>query len=346
MTPEDVKQAFVGLQYKRDGRNPPDERRRGNFRTGWEDATKRSKDYVDGSLDRLTWHNLGYRLGKHFGDQKREEIDKAYDLLAVMHGWSRSNSRVVLPGKSTDSTTSVDDSARPKWFFGPQYWVVGAMWGGHDDKFDECIREGYWLLGWSDEDKPSLAARRDRIRLRDFIAIKKISSPSTHIEIRAIGSVTKIDPKNKRIHVRWMVSDLHNLVLSRGCYDSIRGPFDPSDEWTQGVFQLDHREHIVRGAHLPDIDQELLLAKEGAKRWRRHLVIERNRNNVERKKAQVKCEKGSLECEVCHSISRRFTEISGQTSARFTTRCLSLRSTDRYASRLMTWQSSVPTATG
>jgi hypothetical protein len=29
----------------------------------------------------------------------------------------------------------------------PNYWVVGAMWGGHDDRLETFIRRGYWCLG-------------------------------------------------------------------------------------------------------------------------------------------------------------------------------------------------------
>jgi hypothetical protein len=59
----------------------------------------------------------------------------------------------------------------------PQYWVVGASWGGREDQYEEFIRKGYWLLGWVEDEKPYLAARRDSIRSGDHIAIKKISTP-------------------------------------------------------------------------------------------------------------------------------------------------------------------------
>jgi hypothetical protein len=55
----------------------------------------------------------------------------------------------------------------------PQYWVVGAMWGGRDDQFELFIREGYWLLGWDDDQQPDQARRRDWIRPGDRIAIRK-----------------------------------------------------------------------------------------------------------------------------------------------------------------------------
>lgn len=36
----------------------------------------------------------------------------------------------------------------------PNYWVVGATWGGHDDQSEKFIRRGYWFLGWEDKDQP------------------------------------------------------------------------------------------------------------------------------------------------------------------------------------------------
>ncbi len=195
----------------------------------------------------------------------------------------------------------------------PQFWVVGAMWGGRDDRFEEFIREGYWILGWDKKEKPHLVARRDRIRPGDFIAIKKISS-QPNIEIRAVGIVKRIDPKDHRVFVRWVMPDLNHRVPSRGCYDSIRGDFSPDDEWTQRVFQLEHLEHQPGGGDLPDIDDDLGLAKEGEKRWHLHLVIERNRKNVESKKSHVKKEKGTLDCETC---GFNFAQFYGDLGADF-----------------------------
>lgn len=86
MTTGSIQEAFALLQYQRDERRPPDERRRGQFCAGWEDATRRGEVYSAGTLERLTWRNLGYRLGKHFGDQEPEQIKGAFDVLASLYG--------------------------------------------------------------------------------------------------------------------------------------------------------------------------------------------------------------------------------------------------------------------
>jgi hypothetical protein len=55
----------------------------------------------------------------------------------------------------------------------PKYWIVGAMWGGHEDQSLKFLLRGYWLLGWSDADQPEMAALRDQISVGDRIASKE-----------------------------------------------------------------------------------------------------------------------------------------------------------------------------
>jgi hypothetical protein len=120
-----------------------------------------------------------------------------------------------------------------------QYWVVGAMWGGHDDQSEVFIRRGYWFLGWSDERQPAQAALRDQIQPGDCVAIKRmLGQGSPKIEIRALGTVNEIDPEDKRVYIHWAISGLQWQVPFKGCFASIHGPFAADDEWTRRVFQL------------------------------------------------------------------------------------------------------------
>ncbi len=126
-----------------------------------------------------------------------------------------------LSGDRTAGTTGGEGDwlPPPDTAYQPQYWVVGAMWGGHDDKYDDFIREGYWLLGWAEEEQPAQLKRRDQIRPGDRIAIKKRSGGNrSNIEIRAIGSVTGIDPASHHVRVRWEMTDLHHHVAGHGCF--------------------------------------------------------------------------------------------------------------------------------
>ena len=121
----------------------------------------------------------------------------------------------------------------------PNYWVVGAMWGGQDDQSEIFIRRGYWFLGWSEAEQPAQVALRDQIQPGDRIAIKRmLGKGSPNIEIRALGVVKEIDPEDKRVYVHWAASGLSREVSARGCFASIHGPFAADDDWTRKVFQL------------------------------------------------------------------------------------------------------------
>ena len=85
MTTSEVAQLFGRLRFGRDDRNPPDERRRGQFKAGWEDATVRGEVYAENTLQWLTWHNLGYRFGRLLGHRSQTEIDEAYKILADLY---------------------------------------------------------------------------------------------------------------------------------------------------------------------------------------------------------------------------------------------------------------------
>jgi hypothetical protein len=121
----------------------------------------------------------------------------------------------------------------------PNYWVVGTMWGGHDDQSDKFIRRGYWFLGWSETEQPARAKRRDQIRSGDRIAIKRmLGQGSPNIEIRALGVVREIDDEDKRVYIDWLVRDVNREVAARGCFQPIHGPFVESDQWPKEVFRI------------------------------------------------------------------------------------------------------------
>ena len=121
----------------------------------------------------------------------------------------------------------------------PNYWVVGAMWGGQDDQSDKFIRRGYWFLGWEDQEQPAQAKLRDQIKEGDRIAIKKmLGRGSKNIEIRALGVVKEIDKEDNRVYIDWFVQNLEREVTSKGAYKSIHGPYSAEDDWVKEVFHI------------------------------------------------------------------------------------------------------------
>ena len=85
MTRAELKQVFDGLTFERDARKRPDATRRDRFGRGWRLGAS-SGAYSVESLRRLTWQNLGYRLGLHFGPRLGQEVDRIYEML--VEEWS------------------------------------------------------------------------------------------------------------------------------------------------------------------------------------------------------------------------------------------------------------------
>lgn len=82
LSDDDCSAFLTDLGDLNDIRQAPDARRRGQFRTGWQEATERGVEYTADTLKRLTWRNLGYRLGEKWGMRSAAEIDEVYEQFA------------------------------------------------------------------------------------------------------------------------------------------------------------------------------------------------------------------------------------------------------------------------
>lgn len=78
-----------------DIRKTPTAGRRNQFFTGWQDAATHRKTYTDTTLQRLTWRNLGYRLGQQLGEQSTEVIDQVYRKFADHHRTLQTATHIV-----------------------------------------------------------------------------------------------------------------------------------------------------------------------------------------------------------------------------------------------------------
>lgn len=118
----------------------------------------------------------------------------------------------------------------------PQYWVVGASWGGHDHQDAKFVDGGYWMLGWQDGNQSDLAAS---MRPGDRIAIKRMKGKGqTGIRIMHIGIIREVIRETNKVicTVNWVATNLsRDIAESRGCFASIHGPYE-HDAWTQEIF--------------------------------------------------------------------------------------------------------------
>ena len=75
-----------GLSFEVDDRNTDPNasgHRRARFCIGWNSAL-RGKDYGHTALEKLTWENLGWRLGKLLGHGSEETIEQMYHLCVKL----------------------------------------------------------------------------------------------------------------------------------------------------------------------------------------------------------------------------------------------------------------------
>jgi hypothetical protein len=121
----------------------------------------------------------------------------------------------------------------------PKYWLVGANWSG-DDRADKFYRRGYWELGYKDSEQPRMAQKRDSIQPGNRIAIKAMRGKgATTITIKCLGIVKEV--AHKRVYVDWLIKDMNRKVAAKGCFQSIRGPYELTGRdaaWIREVFCL------------------------------------------------------------------------------------------------------------
>lgn len=105
------------LKYSKDVRKYPDNLRRGQFKAGWEDRVIRQQIYSLQALKRLTWCNLGYRMGQRFGKRSLDEINQIFDIFAehykitngiVVLSWQNKIARWVAEHRKVSDTLTSD----------------------------------------------------------------------------------------------------------------------------------------------------------------------------------------------------------------------------------------------
>lgn len=120
----------------------------------------------------------------------------------------------------------------------PNYWVVGASWGGVEHQDEKFLKQGIWMLGWEEGDQ---AEKASQIKEGDRIAIKRMKGKGqTGIKVLHLGIVKGVvlETSNIICTVDWVATHLdRDIQESRGCFKSVHGPFE-HDEWVKEVFCL------------------------------------------------------------------------------------------------------------
>ena len=78
-TEKNIWDLLASLDYRIDQRLPPDSVRQGAFLSGWTKAIDEERsEYAPATLQKLTWDNLGYRMGLHLGALSKDERLQVY----------------------------------------------------------------------------------------------------------------------------------------------------------------------------------------------------------------------------------------------------------------------------
>lgn len=124
------------------------------------------------------------------------------------------------------------------------YWLVGASWGGVDHQDEKFVKEGYWMLGWTEEEQKPLFNRALQIQIGDRIAIKRgMGNKNPNIRILHLGIIKGVIREANKVicTVDWAIKNLENReVESHGCYASVHGPYTEKDDdgWIREIFCL------------------------------------------------------------------------------------------------------------
>lgn len=125
----------------------------------------------------------------------------------------------------------------------PNYWLVGASWGGVEHQDERFVKGGFWLLGWEQGHQPQKASQ---LQEGDRIAIKRMRGQGNKgIRIMHLGIIRSVIPDVNKVlcTVDWVATNLkRDIEDGRGAYASIHGPYAMSDpnstEWLREIFAL------------------------------------------------------------------------------------------------------------
>ena len=129
-------------------------------------------------------------------------------------------------------------------------WLVGAKWG-EDELFTSFVKNGEWVLGWTDYDVkeggwPRMFEKAQAIQPGDTIVVKRWcggGSPGPRfMRIRAKGTVRNTSVQNDHVHcdVDWEDIGPERFVEAGGCRRAVEGPYEYGagyDAWLDSILK-------------------------------------------------------------------------------------------------------------
>ena len=249
VTNEQILNHLAILSYDRDDRHSPDTYRHGQFVAGWKDATARSRRYTEDTLKSLTWHNLGFRFGQHFGNCPEEKIKQAWNVLASHY------ERDINLNKTGKTLSYVDPEDKPHG---------SAL---NSDRLRAAIRLFRWIYGaepfqseryfeWERQYKVDLAAEWQTIVTEDRLnAAIEGNDPLPYAnEVSTLFTKTNLLPWRYSVCIKGFktrekaspfLKALHVLLFDR---EGAAPPIDAFNDHMRPLYDADLREDVIKPA--------------------------------------------------------------------------------------------------
>ena len=248
-----------------DERRLPDKVRQARFLTGWRRATEGGRSYRPSALRKLTWMNLGNRLGNLLGDRSPETIERAFELATERSGAPKADRSRAKPSGPRD----------PNWTFEETILALELI---------QLCRPGVPQKG--DPRISELSATLGALPIHPLDKkTEKFRNPAgVYMKINNLLSV-ETKPGRKGLKVS---------AMDRSVWDR----FSTKPEEVAALAELIRSDEDLpaQPVDAPDNDEQF---PEGGLVMRKHKRRERNRRYRPKVLARVRREHGSIICEAC-----------------------------------------------
>ena len=206
----------------KDDRKKGVEDRRVKFKKGWRDFTDRRKTYRTATLKKLTWQNLGWRVGKKALKQSDNVMDAVFDFLNSTERIKKNKKRETqfwaLQGnpKFYDIVGAINNLDRDWWLTGNSKIKSGdrlLFWQSKDAKgkrgvvgFGVAIGNPVKKSGdidniyWTKRHKKKIKEKKKRIQVR-YVKIKKPIWEDSKRNKALLNSLTVCGGQGTSFHV-------------------------------------------------------------------------------------------------------------------------------------------------
>jgi hypothetical protein len=220
---EKVKSVLKDISKQtKDDRKKGAEDRRATFKKGWRDFTNRRRTYRTTTLKKLTWQNMGWRVGKKALKQSDNVMDAVFDFLnntkRVKENKKRETQYWALQGNpnSYDILGAINDMDRDWWLTGNSNIKSGdrlVFWQSKDVKgkrgvvgFGVAIGNPVKKLGdidniyWTNRHEKKIKEKKKRIQVR-YVKIKKPIWEDSKRNKALLNSLTVCGGQGTSFHV-------------------------------------------------------------------------------------------------------------------------------------------------